>query len=174
MGDNDVFIPHTPFQGLYSLRGRTSYRKVSRSLEPTRFGLNIYNRSDIRQLPSCLPNFRAMLSILHPISQLLDFARFCDKTSIRLVNRCPVLVMTWHHQDIVAMALTNFSRTGTFKLIHNFTWNMISCKGKNCNIWIIHQLVKIQIWIMSLHTAFISMIISIRLTRHVREESEYL
>ena len=82
-------------QGLYSLSGRTSYGKISRSLEAARFGFkllpSLWNSTgtSAAPLPRCLLNFRAIRSLWHPISRLRDFARFGSKTSYRLVNRGP-------------------------------------------------------------------------------------
>ena len=56
--------------GLYSLSGKTSYRRISWSLEAARFGFKLFQSQ-------------------HPISRLRDFTRFGGKTSYRLVNRGP-------------------------------------------------------------------------------------
>ena len=49
--------------GLYSLSGRTSYRKFLWSLEAARFGVGFSNRSEIWQAPRQMPaNFRAIRS----------------------------------------------------------------------------------------------------------------
>ena len=84
-----------PTQGLYSLSGKTSYRKISRSLEAARFGFKLFQslwnlaRTSAALLPRCLSNFRAIRPLQHPISRLRDFTRFGGKTSYRLVNRGP-------------------------------------------------------------------------------------
>ena len=84
-------------QGLYSLSGRTSYRKISRSLEAARFGFKLFQSlwnlagTSAALLPMCLSNFRAIRPLQHPISRLRDFTRFGGKTSYRLVNRGPVV-----------------------------------------------------------------------------------
>ena len=83
-------------QGLYSLSGRMSYGKISRSLEVARYGFKHFSSlwnltgTSAAPLPKCLLNFRAIRSLSHPISRLRDFARFGGKTSYRLVNRGPV------------------------------------------------------------------------------------
>ena len=52
--------------GLYSLSGRTSYRKISWSLEATRFGFRLFQSlwiltgSSAAVLPRCLSNFKAI------------------------------------------------------------------------------------------------------------------
>ena len=86
----DIYI-----QGLYSLSGKTSYRKISWSLEAARFGFKLFQSlwnlagTSAALLPRCLSNFRAIRPLPHPISRLRDFTRFGGKTSYRLVNRCP-------------------------------------------------------------------------------------
>ena len=75
--------------GLYSLSGKTSYRKISWSLEAARFGFKLFQSA---LLPRCLSNFRAIRPLQHPISRLRDFTRFGGKTSYRLMNRGPDLL----------------------------------------------------------------------------------
>ena len=81
--------------GLYSLSGKTSYRKISWSLEAARFGFKLFQSlwhlagTSAALLPRCLSNFRAIRPLQHPISWLRDFTRFCGKTSYRLANRAP-------------------------------------------------------------------------------------
>ena len=78
---------------LYSLSGKTSYLKISRSLEAARFGFKLFQSlwnlagTSATLLPRCLSNFRAIRQWQHPISRLRDFTRFGGKTSYRLVNR---------------------------------------------------------------------------------------
>ena len=85
-------------QGLYSLSGKTSYRKISWSLEAARFGFKLFQSlwnlagTSAALLPRCLSNFRAIRPLQHPISWPRDFTRFGGKTSYRLVNRGPVSV----------------------------------------------------------------------------------
>ena len=87
--------------GLYSLSGKTSYRKISWSLEAARFGFKLFQslwnlaRTSAALLPRCLSNFRAIRPLQHTISRLWDFTRFGGKTSYRLVNRGPE---SWHEQ----------------------------------------------------------------------------
>ena len=82
-------------QGLYSLSRKTSYRKISWSLDVARFGLKLFQSlwnlagTSVALLPRCLSNFRAIRPLQHPISRLRDFTRFGGKTSYRLVNRGP-------------------------------------------------------------------------------------
>ena len=81
--------------GLYSLSGKTSYRKISWSLEAARFGFKLFQSlwnlagTSAALLPRYLSNFRAMRPLQHPISRLRDFTRFGGKTAYRLVNRGP-------------------------------------------------------------------------------------
>ena len=82
-------------QGLYSLSGKTSYRKISWSLEAARFGFKLFQSpwnwagTSAALLPRCMSNFRAIRPLQHPISRLRDFTRFGGKTSYRLMNRGP-------------------------------------------------------------------------------------
>ena len=89
--------------GLYSLSGKTSYCKISWSLEAARFGFKLFQSlwnlagTSAALLPRCLSNFRAIRPLQHPISRLRDFTRFGGKTSYRLVNRGPdIYVCFWH------------------------------------------------------------------------------
>ena len=81
--------------GRHSLSGKTSYRKISWSLEAARFGFKLFQLlwnlagTSAAVPPRCLSNFRAIRLLQHPISQLRDFTRFGGKTSYRLVNRGP-------------------------------------------------------------------------------------
>ena len=81
--------------GLYSLRGRTSYRKISWSLKAARLGFRLFQSlwnligTSATVLPRYLSNYRAIRSLWNLISRLRDFASFCDKTSVLLVNRSP-------------------------------------------------------------------------------------
>ena len=81
--------------GLYSLNGKTSYRKISWSLEAAGFGSKLFQSlwnlvgTSAALLPRCLSNFRAIRPLQHTISWLRDFTRFGGKTSYRLVNRGP-------------------------------------------------------------------------------------
>ena len=81
--------------GLYSPSGKTSYRKISWSLEAARFEFKLFQSlwnlagTSAALLPRCLSNFRAIRPLQHPISRLRDFTRFGGKTSYRLVNRGP-------------------------------------------------------------------------------------
>ena len=74
--------------GLYSLSGRTPYRKISWYLEAARFGIRLFQSLWNLTSPSAA-NFRTMRSLWHSISRLRDFTRFGGKASHRLVNRGP-------------------------------------------------------------------------------------
>ena len=77
-------------QGLYSLSGQTSYRKISWSIEAVRFRFILFQSLwNLTALSGSLSNFRAMRSLKHPISRLWDFTRFGGKKTCRLVNRGP-------------------------------------------------------------------------------------
>ena len=87
-------------QGLYLLSGKTSYPKISWSLEAARFGFKLFQSlwnlagTSAALLPRCLSNFRAIQPLQHPISRLRDFTRFGGKTPYRLVNRGPDVNLT--------------------------------------------------------------------------------
>ena len=78
-------------QGFYSLCGRTSYRKISWSLEAARLcwnnriGLNFDRHLDsfAAELPA---NFSAIGKVETRISRLRDFTRTYGKTPVRLMN----------------------------------------------------------------------------------------
>ena len=98
----------TTFPDLYSLSGRTSYRKNSWSLEAARFRFRLFQSlwnltgTSAAAQPRCLSNFRMMRSLWHPFSRLRDFTRFDDKTSYRLMNRCPDLgLRDWQYFNIL-------------------------------------------------------------------------
>ena len=99
-------------QGLYSLSGKTSYRKISWSLEATRFGFKPFQLlwnlagTSAALLPRCLSNFRAIRPLQYPISRLRDFTRFGGKTSYRLVNRGPGV--SWTIDNLVLWLPTHF------------------------------------------------------------------
>ena len=92
---NKLHLTLSSHLGLYSLSGKTSYRKISWSLEAARFGFKLFQSlwnfagTSAALLPRCLSNFRAIRPLQHPILRLRDFTRFGGKTSYRLVNRGP-------------------------------------------------------------------------------------
>ena len=92
-----VYYPHLP--GLYSLSGRTSYRKISWSVEAARFMFrllqSLLNLTGISA--AALPNVRAIESLQHPISRLRDITRFDGKASSRLVNKGLGCIMCWSY-----------------------------------------------------------------------------
>ena len=81
------------FQGLYSLSGQTSYRKMSWSLEAAKFGITFFQSlwhltgTSAATLSIRLSNFKVIGPLSHAMSQLRDFSRFGSKTSVHLVNR---------------------------------------------------------------------------------------
>ena len=84
-------------QGPVSISEKTSYRKVSWSLEAARFVFRIVRSlwnltgTSAALLPMCLSNFKAMRQFKVPISWLRDFTRSYDKTSFRILRRGPGL-----------------------------------------------------------------------------------
>ena len=103
---NQYWLTISKVLGLYSLSGKTSYRKISWSLEAARFGFKLFQSlwnlagTSAALLPRCLSNFRAIRPLQHPISGLWDFTRFGGKTSYRLVNRGPVALI-WEHEAVI-------------------------------------------------------------------------
>ena len=85
--------------GLYSLSERTSYRKISRSVEVARFGFRLFQSlwhltgTSGAALSRCLSHFRAIRSLTHRILHLRDSTRFGSKTCECLVNRIPGIFM---------------------------------------------------------------------------------
>ena len=83
-------------QDIYSLGGRASYRKISRSRKAALLyyvltvSLWTVTRISTALLPRCLSNFGAIVSVLTRISQLREFTRSCGETSVCLVNKGPV------------------------------------------------------------------------------------
>ena len=81
--------------GPVSTSDKTSYRKISWSLEAARFVSKIVRSlwnltgTSAAVLPTCQSNFKAMRWFKLPISQLRDFARSYDKTSYRILKRGP-------------------------------------------------------------------------------------
>ena len=67
---------------LSSLSDKTSYRKISLSLEAARFGFKLFQSlwnlagTSAALLLRCLSNFRAIRPVQHPISRLRDFTRY--------------------------------------------------------------------------------------------------
>ena len=109
---HDVSQREKKYLGPYSLSGKTSYRKISWSLEAARFGFKLFQSlwnlagTSAALLPRCLSNFRAIRQLQHPISRLRVFTRFGGKTSYCLVNRGPeydfLCSIFQHPQTIVA------------------------------------------------------------------------
>ena len=135
-----------PTQGLYSLSGKTSYRKISWSLEAARFGFKLFQSlwnlagTSAALLPRCLSNFRAIRPLQHPISRLRDFTRFGGKTSYRLVNRGPVPAS--RHIQLSIYLIVAFCQFSGFRISinsmflikgHSFETSMVSLTA---NIWV--------------------------------------
>ena len=79
--------------GPVSISEKTSFRKISLSLEATRSVLwivvSLWNWTGMSAalLPRCLSNFRAIGQFLIQISRLRDFTRSYGKTSFRILRR---------------------------------------------------------------------------------------
>ena len=95
-----VLCPITIHSGLWkldpvSIFDKTSYRKISQSLEAAKFVFRIVRSlwnltgTSAAMLPMCLSNFKAMRQSKLPISRLRDFTRSYEKTSYRILKRGP-------------------------------------------------------------------------------------
>ena len=121
--------------GLYSLSGRTSYRKISWSLEAARLGFRLFQSlwiltgTSAATLARCLSNFRAIRSLWHPIS-LRDFARFGGKTSSRLVNIGPGLFRS-NWVNIMATDAVAFASPGG-QQHQSFKCREMMCNANTC------------------------------------------
>ena len=102
-------VPCKHHQGLYSQSGKTSYRKISWSLEAARFGFKLFQLlwnlagTSAALLPRCLSNFRVIRPLQHPISRLWDFTRFGGKTYYRLVNEAQVIISRHIHDGMTML-----------------------------------------------------------------------
>ena len=80
---------------LVSISKKTSFRKISSSLEAARFVFRIVRSlwnltgTSAAVLPMCLSNFKAIRQFKVPISWLRDFTRSYDKTSFRILRWGP-------------------------------------------------------------------------------------
>ena len=110
-------------QGPVSIPEKTSYRKISRSLEAARFVFrfvrSLWNLTGTSAavLPMCLSNFKAIRQFKVPISWLRDFTRSYEKTSFRILRRGPELFHGIHLGAIAQTVLMN--------VIHNM-WSEIT------------------------------------------------
>ena len=82
-------------QGPVSISEKTSFGKISSSLEAARFVFRIFRSlwnltgTSAAVLPVCLSNFKAIQQFKVPISWLRDFTRSYEKTSFRILRRGP-------------------------------------------------------------------------------------
>ena len=86
-------------QGLNALSERTSYYKISWSLEAARFVFTLFQSlwNLTGSSAAALSNFRAIWLLYHQISWRRDFTRLGGKTSYLLVNKGPGWwSMEWH------------------------------------------------------------------------------
>ena len=83
--------------GLCSLSWRTSYRKISWSLEATRLNASMFvsiwnvTGTSAARLARCLSNVRSIGKFKIWILRLRSFTRSCSKVSVRLLNRGPAV-----------------------------------------------------------------------------------
>ena len=82
-------------QGPVSISEKTSFRKISLSLEAARFVFRIVRSlwnltgTSAAVLPMCLSNFKTIWQFKVPISWLRDFTRSYEKTSFRILRQGP-------------------------------------------------------------------------------------
>ena len=131
------------YQGLYSLSGKTSYHKISWSLEAARFGSKLFQSlwnlagTSAAALPRRLSNFRVIRPLQHPISRLRDFTRFGGKTSYRLVNRGPASrsqYWSWHKR-----VSTDYKYFVNIANAWYLIWNMLPVIAKSVNVTIANE-----------------------------------
>ena len=83
-----------------SISEKTSYRKISWSIEAARFVFRIIRSllnltgTSAAKLLMCLSNFKAIRQFKVPISWLRDFTRSYDKTSFRILRWCPACLIS--------------------------------------------------------------------------------
>ena len=91
--------------GPVSISEKTSFRKISSSLEAARFVFRIVRSlwnltgTSAAVLPMCLSNFKAIRQFKVPISWLRDLTRSYEKTSFRILRRGPWLFGSPIHQQ---------------------------------------------------------------------------
>ena len=92
------------YLGLYSLSRWMSYYQTLWSLEGSRLGFNLFkslwNLTGTLAAPlfRCLPNFRMICSLQHPILRFWDFMKFSGKMSSCLVHRGPEIM--WNFDQL--------------------------------------------------------------------------
>ena len=118
------------------VRGRMFHRKISWSLEAARFIFRPFQSlwnltgTSAAALSRCLSNFRAILSLWHPISWHRSLRMFYGKTPVRLVSRDPVMgKMCLRHDINICQCHGFFSFLSAFCDIY--------CEARTCprTIW---------------------------------------
>ena len=121
--------------GPVSISEKTSFRKISSSLEAARFVFRIVRSlwnltgTSAAVLPMCLSNFKTIRQFKVPISWLRDFTRSYEKTSFRILRRGPGRwsyhnglrhPTTWHH-----LPCFSWKRKTLQQLLPN--WMLVTC-----------------------------------------------
>ena len=151
-------------QGPVSISEKTSFRKISPSLEAARFVFRIVRSlwnltgTSAAVLPMCLSNFKTIRQFKVPISWLLDFTRSYEKTSFRILRRVPDLLSTYgvtRPQWVdLWIALTHDALSSDIFIHHIF---LVTKKGKkkntcccrfhcNCCCYIGHMRQQLSMW----------------------------
>ena len=126
MGQNACYELARRTLGPVSISEKTSFRKISLSLEAARFVFRIVRSlwnltgTSAAVLPMCLSNFKAIRQFKVPISWLRDFTRSYEKTSFRILRRGPASV---HY----AVKMKGFKRQFFFTFCHFCECSLISC-----------------------------------------------
>ena len=101
-------------QGLYSQSGKTSYRKISWSLDAERFGFYLSSRSEIDShidshiVAEMSVKFQSNTTIITSNLAALRLQRFGGKTSYRLVNRGPELIYVFKLRIILPYTIIQY------------------------------------------------------------------
>ena len=118
-------------QGLYSSRGRVSYREILWSLAFARIHVlkivSLWNLTGIsvEQLSRCPSNIRAIEIVSTRTSRLWYFTRSCGKTSVHLVRRYPI------HRGLIILTDDNNTRCRASFVI-NGTYAALAAYLKSC------------------------------------------
>ena len=140
----DVAIPVPLFTN-----GRTSFRKISRSLKAARFGFRFFQSlwnltgTPTAALPRCLSTFWAIRSLQNPILRLRDLARFGGKTFVHLMTIEALTIRTIINIFIRHGSIPVWTRATLYR--ENFQWNwgknkMESLLNMNPRLKIIHEI----------------------------------
>ena len=107
----------TRIQGPVSISEKTSFRKISSSLEAARLVFRIVRSlwnltgTSAALLPMCLSNFKAIRRFKVQISWLRVFTRSYEKTSFRILRRGPEHRKPWVWLELVGIRTVRVNLT---------------------------------------------------------------